>query len=111
PVIRHDVCGAGTSVAITQPQVEGWSGGLAGVIGGMGAGQDRMDAYGVTSVDGRSGICGSAMPLLRGEDIPGGQGIHTIASVPLDGDRFELIIESLAGNRSELWSAVVEVGP
>jgi hypothetical protein len=111
PVIRHDVCGAGTSVAITQPQVEAWSGGLAGVIGGMGAGQDRMDAYGVTSVDGRSWICGSAMPLVRGEDIPGGQGIHTIASVPLDGDRFELIIESLAGNRSELWSAAVEVGP
>ena len=110
PVIHRGICGLGTSAAITQPQVERWSGGLAGVVGGTGPDGGRMDAYGVTSTDGRSWRCANEAPLLRREDIPGGQGIHTIASVPLDGDRFELIIESLRGDHSELWSATVEVG-
>jgi hypothetical protein len=110
PVIHRGICGTGTSAAITQPQVERWSGGLAGVVGGTGPDGGRMDAYGVTSVDGLTWVCGAAQPLLRGEDIPGSEGIHTIASVPLEGDTFELIIESLRGDHSELWSATVEVG-
>jgi hypothetical protein len=69
-----------------------------------------MDVFGVTSVDGRAWRCASTEPLLRAEDTPGSQGIHTIASLALDGDRFELIIESLADGRSELWSAVVAIG-
>ncbi|HJP88334.1 MAG TPA: hypothetical protein VJ850_04800 [Candidatus Limnocylindrales bacterium] len=111
PVIRRGICGAGTSVAITQPQVEGWSGGLAALFAGTGDADQRGDVFGATSVDGRTWTCASTEPLLRADDIPGSQGIHTIASVPLDGNRFELIVESLAGNRSELWSAIVEVGP
>lgn len=111
PVVRRGICGPGTAVAITQPQVERWSGGLVGVFAGTGDADDRGEVYGATSTDGTTWTCASIDPILRAADIPGSQGIHTIASVPLDGDRFELIIESLAGNRSELWSATVEVGP
>jgi hypothetical protein len=90
--------------------VERWSGGFVGAFGVVGAGEQNMSVMGLTSVDGEHWACASDEPMLRPEDIPGGQGIHTIASVPLDGDRFELIIESIVGGRSELWSAVVEAG-
>jgi hypothetical protein len=110
PVIRRGICGAGTAAAVEQPQVEAWSGGFVGAVGAAAVGDRGMSVFGVTSADGRSWACGGAEPLLRAADIPGGHGIHTIASLPLDGDRFELIIESLLDGRSELWSAVVEVG-
>lgn len=110
PVIPRGACGTATSLAIQQPQVEAWSGGYVAAVAGAGPGNQDLQVFGLTSPDGRTWACASTDPILRAEDIPGSTGIHTIASVPLEGDRFGLIIESLVEGRSELWSATVEVG-
>lgn len=109
PVMTLGICGAGTAQAVEQPQVERGPDGLVAVFGGFGAGREQMDLYGAVSTDGRSWQCGSGGPLLRTEDIPNSEGIHTIASVPLADGRMGVIIESLAGEQSELWWATVEV--
>ena len=108
PAIPRGHCGAATALAVEQPQVEAWSGGFVGAFGVVGAGEQDMSVMGLTSVDGATWSCASDEPMLRTADIPGSQGIHTIASVPLDDGRFELVIESIVGGRSELWSATVE---
>jgi hypothetical protein len=109
PAIPRNHCDSAGQAA-QQPQVERWSGGFVAAIGTVGAGEEDLSVSGLTSTDGFLWACASDAPMLRAADIPGSQGIHTIASVPLDGDRFELIIESLRDGRSELWSAIVEVG-
>lgn len=110
PAIPRGHCGDATARAMQQPRVEAWSGGFVAAVATVGQGEEDLSVIGLTSADGASWVCASATPMLRAEDIPGSAGIHTIASVPLDGDRFLLIIESLVDDRSELWSASVEVG-
>jgi hypothetical protein len=68
-----------------------------------------MDLFGATSVDGIDWRCGSMSPLLRPTDLPGSEGIHTIASMELEDGTTELIVESLGPSRSDLWSAIVDV--
>ena len=111
PAIPRGHCGAATARAVQQPQVESWSGGFAAAVATVGQGEEDLSVIGLTSADGAAWACASDEPMLRATDIPGSTGIHTIASVPLEGDRFELIIESLVDGKSELWSATVEVGP
>ena len=41
-------------------------------------------------------------PLLVAEDVPGGQGIHTIAAADVDGE-VSVLIESLIDGGSEIW--------
>jgi hypothetical protein len=110
PVIAAGACGAATSLAIEQVQVERWSGGFAAVTAAFDDLESPMALFGLTSPDGRTWSCASTEPILQAAAIPGGQGIHMIASVALEADRFLLIVESLLGSRSELWSAIVEVG-
>jgi hypothetical protein len=109
PVMALGLCGDRTGQALEQPQVEPGPEGLVAVFGGFGAAREQMDLYGALSADGRSWDCASPEPLLRTEDIPNSGGIHTIASVPLGDGGIGLIIESLDGERSELWWATVEV--
>jgi hypothetical protein len=109
PVIATGICGAATAQAVEQAQVERHGTGYVAVFGGFGAARSDMDLWGAVSVDGRSWQCAGPAPLLRTEDIPNSGGIHTIASLPLDDGRMAVIIESLTGNRSELWWATVEV--
>jgi hypothetical protein len=109
PVIPRGICGNQTGVAIEQAQVEATADGYLAVFGGFGAARSDMDLYGAVSADGRSWRCGTPEPLLRTADIPGSEGIHTLASMPLGDGRIGLVIESLRGGRSELWWATVEV--
>jgi hypothetical protein len=111
PVIPHGICGTGTSVAVFQPQIELAPNGFVGVIGGYGPGRNQQDLYGLTSGDGRTWLCSGSTPVLRYEDIPGSEGIHTFGSVPLADGRVGLLIESLGDSKSDIWLATVEVAP
>jgi hypothetical protein len=109
PVIATGICGAPTAEAIEQAQVEGQPGGYMVVFGGFGAARADMDLFGSVSPDGQAWQCAGSTPLLRAADIPNSDGIHTIASLALEDGRMAVIIESLRGERSELWWATVEV--
>jgi hypothetical protein len=112
PVIARGICGKGTQQAVYQPQVEPTGDGYLAVFGGYRAPRDGMTLFGAVSDDGAAWRCGTPDSILRSEDIPGSEGIHTIASIPLDDGRTMLIVESLVGGRSELWRATVELaGP
>lgn len=109
PVIATGICGAATGLAVEQPQVEVAGSGYAAVFGGFGAARSAMDLYGAVSADGRSWHCANPEALLRTDDIPGSQGMHGIASIPLGDGRIGLVIESIRDEHSELWWATVEV--
>jgi hypothetical protein len=109
PVMHHGMCGPASSLSIYQPQVEVTPGGYVAVVGSFGPGRETMDVFGATSTDGVTWLCGSETPILRAEDIPGSQGIHTIASMPMGEGRVGLILESLGDKHSDLWLATVEV--
>ena len=63
--------------------------------------QDRETAM-ATSTDGHAWTCVGPDPLLVAEDVPGGQGIHTIAATDVDGS-VSVLIESLIDGGSEIW--------
>src|SRR5687767_3247959 len=109
PVIPRGICGPATGIAVEQAQVERVGDGYVALFGGFGAARPGMDLYAAVSADGRSWTCASPEPLLRTEDIPSSEGIHTMASLPLGDGRIGLVIEILNGSRSELWWATVEV--
>lgn len=109
PVIGSGICGAPTAQAVEQAQVERQRNGYVAVFGGFGAARAEMDLFGAVSPDGRAWHCAGSTPLLRAQDVPNSDGIHTIASLPLEDGRMAVIIESLTGERSELWWATVEV--
>jgi hypothetical protein len=112
PVIATGICGAGTAVAVEQPQVERVGDGFLAVFAGFGAAREWMDVWAAVSDDGRSWRCATPEPLLSGEDIPGSEGIHTMASMPLADGRIGLVLESLGDASSELWWATVRLnGP
>jgi hypothetical protein len=109
PVMRHGFCGPGSENAVFQPEVQVAPTGFLAVVGAFGGTRETMDLFGATSADGTTWLCGSETPLLRAEDIPGSEGIHTIATMPLGDGRVELILESLGDSKSDLWLATVEV--
>ncbi len=109
PVIATGICGPETSVAVEQPQVERAGDQWVALFGGYGPGQDWMSVWAAVSEDGRSWQCATPETLLSDAGIAGSQGIHTMASVPLDDGRIGLILESLLTDRSELWWATVEL--
>jgi hypothetical protein len=51
----------------------------------------------------------AAAPILETADIPGSQGIHTIASLRLDDGTIALIVESLGDKHSDLWLATMAI--
>lgn len=109
PVIRTGICGDSTAVAVEQPQVERAGDGFVALFGGYGAEPQTMGVFGAVSDDGRTWRCGGAEPLLSGSALAGGEGIHTIASLPLGDGRIGLVAESLSSDHSELWWATVTV--
>lgn len=108
PVIARGICGAETLQAVHQPQVEPAGDGYLAVFGGFRARRGQMNLFGAVSDDGIAWRCGTPTAILRTEDIPRSEGIHTIASIPLEDGRLLLIVESLSAGRSELWRATVE---
>lgn len=109
PVIATGICGPGTAAAVEQPQVERIGGQFVALFGGFGAGQEWLGVWAAVSADGRSWQCATPEPLITDAGIPGSQGIHTMASVPLADGRIGLVMESLVTDRSELWWATVEL--
>jgi hypothetical protein len=109
PVIPRGICGAGTRAAVFQPQVEHASDGYVAVFGGAAAARAAAFLFGAVSDDGVTWQCGTPDPILSAEYIPDSEGIHTIASLPLDDGRMAVIIESIRNGQSELWWATVEV--
>ena len=107
PVVRRGLCGVGTSMAVYQPQVELAGDGYLMVFGGFGASGERMDLFGALSTAGTHWTCGTPEPLLQASGIPGSQGIHTIASLPLGDGRVGILVESLGERRSDIWLAEV----
>jgi hypothetical protein len=69
--------------------------------------QDRETAI-ATSTDGHAWTCAGPDPLLVAEDVPGGQGIHTIAAADFDGE-VSVLIESLIDGGSEIWLAELQL--
>lgn len=108
PVIHRGVCGPGTSLALYQPQVELAPGGYIGAVGAYGI-SDDFAVFGLTSIDGVTWRCGSTAPILRPSDIPGSNGLHALASMPLDDGSVALLIESLGDKHSDIWLATMSV--
>jgi hypothetical protein len=108
PVIRHGICGKATAIAVYQPELQSIDGMLVGTIGAYGI-DGQFAFFGVTSADGIHWRCGSTDPVIRQSDLQGSQGLHSIASLPLDGKRVELLLESLGEGKSDIWSATVTV--
>ena len=79
PVIATGACGAATSIAVEQPQVERAGDGYVVLFGGYGADAEDMGVFGGVSDDGRTWRCGTPEPLLTGSALGGGDGIHTLA--------------------------------
>lgn len=63
---------------------------------------ERRIGAAVVDADGASWGCLSDRPLLSGDDIPGGQGIHTEA-VTRTPTGINVLLESLVEGASELW--------
>jgi hypothetical protein len=108
PVLATGTCGAPTSVAVEQPQVERVGERYVALFGGFGPGGEVMDVHGAVSDDGRAWQCGNAAPIVPSSALGGG-GIHTIASLPLADGRIGLIAETIVADHSELWWADVTV--
>ena len=107
PVIFPGLCGDFDDRSVTQPRLLRRSG--AGyLLLYSGNGLTRNDAaIGVaTSADGVAWTCAPTSPILDRPDVPGSDGIHTIALATTD-DEAQLLIESLIGGNgsSELWLA------
>jgi hypothetical protein len=109
PVLPTSICGPSTSVAVEQAQVEHAGDGYVALFGGFAAPDSMMAIHGAVGDDGRAWRCGTPEPLLTGDMLGGGDGIHTIATVPLEDGRIGLIAESLVTDHSELWWADVTV--
>ncbi|HET6745281.1 MAG TPA: hypothetical protein VFH90_05445 [Candidatus Limnocylindria bacterium] len=56
------------------------------------------------SSDAREWTCASADPILTADDVPGSEGIHTIAATLVEGEAL-VLVESLVEGGSELWLA------
>jgi hypothetical protein len=61
-----------------------------------------------TSPDGHEWTCAGPDPLLVAEDVPGGQGIHTMAATAVDGEA-SVLIESLIDGGSEIWLGELQI--
>jgi hypothetical protein len=107
PVLPAGTCGAATSAAVEQPQVERVGERYVALFGGFGPGGGMMDVFGAVSDDGRTWQCGTPEPILRSSALGAGEGLHTIATVPLADGGIGLIAESIVTDHSELWWATV----
>jgi hypothetical protein len=101
PVIRPGLCGEFDDRTINIPRLRRTED--VSLLYYLGQEWIERTSVGVAaSADGLSWSCASPAPVLTGVDIPGSQGIHTIA-VAMDAPGPELLIESLGETTSALW--------
>lgn len=105
-VIFPGLCGDFDNRSITQPRLYQTGTGYTLLYSGNGLTRNDAAIGVATSADGVTWICASTSPLLDRPDVPGSDGIHTIALATND-DQPRLLIESLIGGNgsSELWLA------
>ncbi len=109
PVLSPGTCGTATATAVEQPQVERVGDGYVGLFGGFGQSGGAMDIFGAVSDDGRTWKCGTPEAIVPSSALGAGEGIHTIATIPLADGRVGLIAERIVTDHSELWWADVTV--
>jgi hypothetical protein len=102
PVLAADSCGKLGARYAAQPRPIAMDDGYLLLFD-----QDRETAM-ATSTDGHAWTCVGPDPLLVAEDVPGGQGIHTIAATDVDGG-VSMLIESLIDGGSEIWLGVLQI--
>jgi hypothetical protein len=112
PAIEPGLCGGFDTRSVAMPRLtpDGEGGWLA-VYGGFGEDEDASMALGLAhSTDGISWACASDGPILEFGSIPGSERLHSYAVLSLEGDPPRLLVESLAGGRSELWLGELRTG-
>jgi hypothetical protein len=102
PIISPGHCGDFDDRAVTQPRLLVTETGY--LLAYAGNGLDQTDAaVGVsTSADVATWSCASSSAALDQPDVPGSDGIHTLA-LAASPDLPRLLIESLSGSGSEVW--------
>jgi len=108
PLIEPGFCGAFDNRSVTIPRLRetdaGWLLFYNGLDEGLGPAQVGVGQ----STDGLSWRCISPEPALTGADIPGSQGIHTIA-VAATARGPEFFVESLGDQSSSVWLGDVDM--
>jgi hypothetical protein len=109
PIISPGHCGTFDDLSVNQPRLAATPDGYLVAYGGSGQTSADTVVAASTSHDGVTWTCASTHPLLQRPDIPGSQGIHTIA-VAGEGASRAVLIESLTGSGSDLWLAELSLG-
>jgi hypothetical protein len=102
PALVADSCGKPGARYAAQPRL------IAGQDGYLLLFDQDRETHLATSPDGHAWTCAGPEPLLVATDVPGGQGIHTIAATEVEGE-VSVLIESLIDGGSELWLGKLEV--
>ncbi|HEX5579136.1 MAG TPA: hypothetical protein VFY43_05665 [Candidatus Limnocylindria bacterium] len=96
PVLQADSCGKPGARYAALPRLLPHDAGYVVLFE-----QDREAAM-ATSADAHMWTCSGPEPLLVAEDVPQGQGIHTMAATTVGGE-VSVLIESLIDGGSEVW--------
>ena len=112
PAIFPGICGEFDNRSITQPRLFRSGDGFTLLYSGNGLTRNDAAIGVATSTDGVAWTCAGTSPLLDRPDVPGSDGIHTIALATTDGQQ-RLLVESLIGGNgsSELWLADLVAQP
>lgn len=105
PVIEPGLCGEFDARSIATPRLRDAGDGWYLLYNGLSDDLNAGAAVGIAwTPDLRTWSCANAAPALVHTEIPGSEGIHSIA-VAADARGPELLVESLEPGRSELWLA------
>jgi hypothetical protein len=107
PIIGPGFCGSFDARSVTQPRMVVTDGRFLIAYAGNGDAAAAASIGLAWSTDGDAWSCAPGSPVLDGSDVPGSDGIHTVA-LATDGDGgVHVLIESLVGGNggSELWLA------
>ncbi len=106
PVISPGLCGDFDDRSVTQPRLFQTADGFTLLYSGNGLTRNDAAIGVATSASGVAWTCSGTSPILDRPDVPGSDGIHTIALAATDGQP-RLLVESLIGGNgsSELWLA------
>ena len=109
PVLEPGLCGSFDKRSVAIPRFRLTDPGFLVFYNGLGEDRDRpADVGAAVSSNGRAWTCASPTPALSAEEIPGSQGIHTIA-VAATARGPEFIVESLGDASSTLWFGDVDM--
>jgi hypothetical protein len=108
PVMGPGLCGGFDERSVGLPRLLRTDAGYTVVYAGYTGDGFSLSVGLARSRDGLAWSCASPNPLFTGGDLPGSEGIHTIA-VATDGATTHLLLESLIGGGSEVWLAELDV--